>query len=160
MSIGGMYSLRVGNTASVAAANIKQSVGGVILEASVKPNGYNAAKAYVNVVGGLELDLAGNERLEDASKAAIDVVGGVYFAKSKDKLNINCNENRVTLVGGTMKMSAVEDMTISGDKVLSLSSGTGGVSGGQLLLLEIGDSVISMKDDWNTIFAGDVKKPQ
>ena len=145
-SIGGSHTRRVAQTDAVSATSLKETVGGVILEASVKPNGTNAGKAEITTVGGAVVELAGKEKLEGGSKALIDTVGAVSFAKAKGEIKTNVDKQRVTNVGMMMKVKAKKEISLSASEQLKTLSAKGTFEAAKTITLVCGDSKLTLKD--------------
>ncbi len=153
-TIGGKHTRRIAKTDNVTAKSLTHSVGGVILEASVRANGTSAGIAELFTVGGAVIDIAGADKLEDAAKGWIETIGGVDFCKAKEAFKVNTDDERLTLVGGSKKIKSKEVCFLSANDAFTTLSADQLFSGEGTVTLVVGDSKVTFKGGQIEIKAG------
>jgi len=145
LNIGGMHFRRIGSTDVVQAENLTETVGGVILEASVNGNRTEANKSGTLAVGGGVVEIAKQNRSGITNKIRAELIGGLAFVKAKKEVAVRVNNLRRTQVGAMLKVSAKQQIGLFGVEKLSLKAAKHQVDGSTSITLKVGDTSVVMK---------------
>jgi type VI secretion system secreted protein VgrG len=122
LTIGAGHVRRIGTDDNVMAKNLREQIAAVALEASVGPNSLVIGKAGTFTVGGAIVELTAKAKSESTQIARAETIGGVLFSKSGKATSVD-SKARVTTVGGALKVTATEEMTLKGGlKLTALAS--------------------------------------
>lgn len=146
VSIGGMHLFNIDDSASTTANNLKEQVGGVVLEVSAKNNGTEVGENGKRIVGGAIVELAAENKAETATKKRIETIGGVLFQKAAKELKVKAGLKRLTKVGAIYSADSQKQLSISGAEELSMLSATATHKGTKTVTLKVSDTVVLLKD--------------
>lgn len=147
MNIGGSHKRIMGTADNVnVAGNMKESVGGVILEASAKTNTYTGEKTNVMLVGGAVVELFGGNKMDAAGLAKLEAVGGLVFSKAGKVMATRVEKLRSTVVGGLFRAESLKSMLVAGLEKLSKKALSASYDGQAELLLKVGSTEVILKD--------------
>ena len=147
LSIGGLHNRFIAYSDTTHATNISETIGGVNLEVSQNANTLGAGKAMTVTVGGAIIELAKGNKLDSAAKARAEQIGGVVFAKADGEMKINVDDKRFTTVGGALKVTAEEQISLTGVETMSMRSLLQAHEAGVSVTLEVGDTKLTMKEE-------------
>lgn len=146
VTIGGSYFRRIGTVDTVnTEKNQTEKVGGVVLEASVKTNTLSADMSSLTLVGGAMIHVAKDAYSQNAGRVRIEVVGGLLFTKAKKVVSTGVGKTRKTLIGASMTVKAGEDVLLTGQETLSITTGSGLFSGTEKALLRVQDTKLVLE---------------
>lgn len=151
LSIAGSHNRKMGRTDETTAKRLSHSVGGVILEASIKANTTSAGKALASLTGGVSVEIAATEKSDDAAKGAADITGAVALTKTKKEMRTSVMKDRHTFVGGTHKTTAKKEVTLTGAESFASTSKTAEITASERLTFEIGDTVLTLAEGQLTL---------
>jgi type VI secretion system secreted protein VgrG len=145
MTIGGMHSRRISKNDVVTADVLREKVGGVILEASLKGNTTSADKAGALVVGGAIVEVAKNDKSEAAGMLRSETVGGLVFVRAGQAIETRANKKRATTIGGPLSVKAAKELLVASEKRVEMKAPTGAFEGDQEITLKVGDTKVVLK---------------
>jgi type VI secretion system secreted protein VgrG len=146
LTIGGMHFRRIGTDDAVTAKQLKEQVGAVILEASLKQNTTQASKAMTLTVGGALIEVAKADKTETAGLARIETIGGVLFSKAGDEMKATIAKARTTTVGAALTVDAKEKLILEGKEKWSGKATMATLTGDTTLTLKVGDTTVTLAD--------------
>jgi type VI secretion system secreted protein VgrG len=146
LTIGGDHKRRVATSDSAEATNLTETIGAMILEASIKGNNFVASKAMAVLVGGAMLEIAKEVKNESASKLRTELIGGVLFSKAGNEHKTTARANRFTTVGGLKLIDAKEEMSINGADTLTMQGMIHKHATDASITFEVGSTSMTMKD--------------
>lgn len=144
-TVGGMHMLRIDDSSSTTALDLKEQVGGVVLEMSNKNNGTEVGENGKRLVGGAIIELATENKAETATKKRIETIGGILFQKAKKELKIKTGKKRFTKVGAFYTANSQKQLSISGAEELSMLSATATHQGTKSVTLKVQDTTVVLK---------------
>ena len=159
-AIGGSAALQVGSghkrriraTDAVTAAKIKENIGVLDLEVSLKKNTSAAATGASLTVGGALLEIAAGNKKEQVKGVRKETIGGLLFTKSAAEVKIRSDLSRKTTVGGLLRVKA-QTVTLKGEKKLRVTAPVARLEGKKGLVLVVGTSVVHLSEDIIAIHA-------
>jgi type VI secretion system secreted protein VgrG len=147
LTIGGMHMRRIAQTDSSGAnISLTETVGGVILEASLKTNDAEGTKASALLVGGVHVEVAKQDKNETAGMARLETIGGVLMVKAGGEVGLRATKSRSTTVGGALRASSVKEMAVVACEKLETVSATASFDGPEGVTFKVGDSTLVLKD--------------
>ncbi len=144
-TIGGMHLMQVDDSSSTTAKELKEQVGGVVLEVSAKNNGTEIGENGKRIVGGAIIELAAENKAETATKKRIETIGGVLFQKAKKELKVKTGEKRLTKVGASYIADSQKQLSLTGAEELSVLSATATHQGTKSVTLKVQDTVVLLQ---------------
>ena len=135
-------------------ATLKETIGGLVLEASVKTNDNQGSKLSAVTVGGAIIEVARMNKQESTGKVRIETIGGISFAKSDKEIANRVGKTRRTLVGAALIAEALKDAAISGADKLKTRSLSASIEGAKVLTVRVGETEIMMRDGVLALKAG------
>ena len=141
LSIGGQHFRRIATDDKVNTEHLKEQVGAVILEASVKDNATSAKAAMALTVGGALVEVAKKDRGGSTKGVRVETIGGALFSKSGETTSAAAKKARVLTVGGALVVTATGALKIGGTTAVSAKvAGAGTFAGAKTLTLKVGES--------------------
>jgi type VI secretion system secreted protein VgrG len=147
LTIGGSHLRTMGDQDTVTAEKtLREGVGGLILEASVKDNTSTFTRATALVVGGAIIELAKLGKAETAEKARGELVGAIHLIKAKERIAVRSSKKRSTLVGMAYTVDAAREIFFNAGAQLKMNLGVGEVTGTDRLQLKVGDNEVVLAE--------------
>lgn len=147
LTIGGGHTRILGGQDAVTVGgSLREGVGGLILEASVKGNTATFSRASALVVGGAIIEIAKLGKTETAEKARGELVGGIALLKAKERIAVRASKKRSTLVGLEYKVDAAKEIFFNAGAQLKMEVGTGKIVGSDRIQLKVGDNEVVLAD--------------
>jgi len=146
VTIGGTHLIKVEDSSLATALNLREQVGGVILEVTNKSNATEAGENGARIVGGASIELATENQAETATKKRVETVGGVLFQQAARELKIKAGEIRSTQVGGMLSIQAQKQLSVTGAETLEVRSDTAAHQASKTVTLKVQDSTVLLKD--------------
>jgi len=145
LSVGSAHKRRIGTHDMVAAENLKETVGGVILEASSKSNYTQGEKGASLTVGGAVIEIAKQDKSETANVSRIETVGVLSMTTAGKEIATRVSTTRRTKVGIALKVKAKEQIAVAGVEELSMKAAKHAVDGSASITLKVGETTVVMK---------------
>ena len=147
MTVGGMHMRRLGTTdAARATKDMKETVGAVDLEISLKSNTTQGEMGGSLTVDGAIIELAMVDKNETTGKARAETVGGIFFTKASEEIGTRASKLRRTQVLGAMRVSSKKDMVLSAVKKLSVKAGSLAFTDKTSATFKVGSTTVVMTD--------------
>ncbi len=141
MTIGAAHMRRIGADDMVNAKNLSETVGALILEASIGASSVNAGMAGSLTVGGALLELARKTKGESAKLGRVETVGGLLFSKSA-KATTASSKARVTSVGGAMIVKAGAAVTFDAGTKMQAKAAIAAFKHAKKITLKVGGNSV------------------
>ena len=156
LAIGGMHKRQFGTADStLVKGNMRETVGAVDLEASIKNNMVAAEKTSTLLVGGAVLEVSRTNKTDQAGLGKIEAIGGVVFKKAGKLMATRTEKLRNTLVGGFYKVDAMKELLLAGIEKLTNKAGSVTLDGTTSLTLKVGGTQIDLRDGRIELNAGE-----
>lgn len=107
VKIGGSHTRMIGGFDIVGAKSMKETIGAVDLEVSLKANKTAAAMVDTLTVGGAVLEVAGEGKVEDTQMLRVETVGMMVYTGVKAAFGLDVGTKRSTFVGARLFVSAL-----------------------------------------------------
>lgn len=147
LTIGGMHTRRIGTDDSATAKKLVETVGGIDLEASVKSNTMDVARAMGLVVGGAVVEVAVGAKSEASGRGRVEAVGGVLFTKAGKEIKARADQARILAVGGGLSVMAEKNATLTGAAQITIEAESVSLTAATDALLKVGEHAsIAVKD--------------
>jgi type VI secretion system secreted protein VgrG len=144
--IGGNYMRVTGTDArDVVTQNLKETIGGGVVETSLKNNLVQAELASSLTIGGACVELAKKGKMESTVMKRTEEITGAVFVSAEGSIATRCDDTRMTKVKASMSADIEKEAVLAGLDELDTLSKTGLLQGDKLTL-RVGKSEISMKD--------------
>ncbi len=155
VTIGANHTLNVDDTSVVTAKDLKEQIGGVVLEMTDKSNATEVGRNAKRTVGAASIEIAGENKAETTTKKRTETIAGIVFQKATGELKIKAGEKRKTKVGFLLSVEAQKQILISGAEKLTTESGTANHQASKALTLKVQDTTILLE---NKLLKIDAKK--
>ncbi len=146
LTIGGKHFRKIEGYDSVRVKKLKEKVGGLDLEASIKANQTSAGMAMTLTVGGAMVELTAKDKEESCKLLRAETVGGLVFTKAGIDVKVGA-QGRSTTIGGALAVTAGGPLLLKGVSGLTADALLGLVEGTESLTLVAGNTVVALKGD-------------
>ena len=147
VEIGGAHTLNVDDSSLTTAKELKEQIGGVVLEMTDKSNATEVGENGTRRIGAAAIEIATENKAETTTKKRIENIGGVLFQKAKGELKIKAGERRKTKVGVFLSVDATKQLNLSGAEKFEMESGLATHQASKTLTLKVKDTSILMEND-------------
>ncbi len=144
LTIGVSHTRRLALPDSVSAKDLGETVGALILEASVKENSSSAQLSAAFLVGGAAVEIARKNRSESTQVARAEAVGGLLLSSSGAGTSLQAKKDRVTTAGAGLVATAAGEVDIGAPTVEIASASSASFEGPTVLTLVVGSSQVMM----------------
>lgn len=144
-TIAGKHKRRIKGFDNVATASLKEQVGSVDLETSLKPNSTNAGKGMILTVGGAVVEVAGKNKEEKTLLFRQETVGGLLYTRAHEEIKIRADTSRSTTVLGVLQAHGGV-VKLEGKEKLSIAAASGKVAGATSLAFSVGGSTVTLME--------------
>jgi hypothetical protein len=155
VTIGGAHTLRVDDSSMTTAKELKEQIGGVVLEITDKSNATEVGENAKRTVGAASIEIAKENKSETTTKERRETISGVVFQKAAGELKIKAGEQRTTNVGVMLSIDADKHVNVSGAEELHVESGSATHQAKTELTLKVQGTTILLK---NNLLKIDAKK--
>ncbi len=146
LTIGGAHTRTMGNSdTTYVNGNMKESVGGIILEGSAKTNSYIGEKTNTLLVGGAVIEISKGNKMDGTGLGKTETVGGLVFSKADKLMATRVEKVRNTWVGGLMSVSSIKSLLVAGLEKLTKKARSASYEGTGEVVLQVKDTHIVMK---------------
>lgn len=145
LTIGGSHRRVMGLDDSTSTKNLKESIGAIVLEGSLKTNSTTAGRISILAVGGAIIEIARVSKSESANKARVEAVGGIFFTKAGEDVGTRANKSRKLAVGALYSAKSKKEMLIAGREKLTTKSLSCTLES-PAITLKVGDTTVILKD--------------
>jgi type VI secretion system secreted protein VgrG len=155
LTIGASHSRRIGTDDVVSAKNLKEQVGALILEASLKTNATSAGIAMATTVGGAVVEVARKSKSESA-RGRNEIIGGLFLARAGGSISASTKKSHVVTVGGALKVSAAKAVGLTAGTSLTMMAPKGAFTGATSVTLQVGNSSVILSDGLVQMKSGEI----
>jgi type VI secretion system secreted protein VgrG len=145
LTIGAAHLRRIDGTDTVRARSVKETVGAVDLEVSLRKNDTGAGKALIVGVGGALIDIAGEKRSEKTTGLRVKTVGALLYAACGTEYVARAKTSRGVRIGGALKVSAAGKAAITAATELRAKALLGELIGHSSLTLNVGEHAVTFE---------------
>jgi type VI secretion system secreted protein VgrG len=146
VKIGGIHFRRIATNDNLACNSLKEMVGGLNLEASLKGNSTNAGQASSLIVGGALVELAAKDKTESVDGLRAELVGGLLLTNATTTFDLRADKARNTTVGAAMSTTSVGPMLLKAGTALDASAaGMATYKGATSVTLKVGAHVVKLE---------------
>lgn len=143
MKIGGSHLRTIGGFDNAGLAkSLKESTGGVEIEASLKENSTNAELLQTLTVGGAVVEVAGQGKEEKSEMIRLETIGAMLVTNAKTNIDIKATVKRATTVMSNLSAKITDSIQLVADKVFKGSVQTGAVTGKTVINITVGDNKV------------------
>lgn len=145
LTIGGSHERSMGQNDATGSKNLKESIGAIVLEGSIKTNSTAAGRVSVLAVGGAIIEIARIAKSESAMKARVEAVGGIFFTKAGENVGVRANKSRKLAVGALYSANSKKEMLIAGREKLTTKSLSAKLEA-PIITLKVGETTVTLKE--------------
>ena len=143
-TIGGSHHLRIGTTEKITATTMREAIGAVVLETSLKGIATRAQTIGTLTVGGAVVEIAPAAKTQTTQKLRAETVRAHDGQRVLDITTRAGTERKTTT--GMLRADAKEEITISGIDENTWSVGAGPFTGDKTIQLKVGQTEVTLKD--------------
>jgi hypothetical protein len=152
LTVGSSHFRRIGTDDAVLTKHLKEQIGAVVMEASLKDNMTSSSMAASLTVGGALVEVSAKSKIEDTKLARAELVGGVLMSKSGKETSASA-KGRSTTIGGALLVSAQKALKVDGGLKLLADAALGSFTHPTHITLKVGGSSVVLGDGVVSIVA-------
>ena len=146
VKIGGIHFRRVATYDNLASNALKEMIGGLNMEASLKGNSTSVGYASSLIVGGALVELAAKDKTESVDGLRAELVGGLLMTNATTTFDLRADAARNTTVGGMMSTTSVGPMLLKAGTALDAAAGgLATFTGATSVTLKVGAHVVKLE---------------
>jgi hypothetical protein len=126
--------------------NMRETVGAVDVEASIKTNTVLVEKTSTLLVGGGVFEVSRLNKTDMTGLGKIEAIGGLVYKKAGKLMATRTEKLRNTVVGGFFKVDSMKELLIAGIEKLTKKAATATYEGTSSLTLKVGGTQIDFRD--------------
>jgi type VI secretion system secreted protein VgrG len=159
LAVASSHTRRIDGMDAVTTAGLKEKVGVLDLEVSLKPNKTDVGKAEMLTVGGAVVEIAGKNKSEKCAGRRQETIGALVYTRAVKKFKVTALTTRSTKVGALLQVSSGKNISLIGTEELTAEAADVKLLGDLAIEFHVGDGaskVILDGDELSIDTSGDI----